>query len=471
MRPDTKSRAVLGESELDTLDQQIHGEVLHPGTDEYDASRTIWNAMIDRYPAVVLRPTGAADVMTVVRVAREHDLPLSVKGNGHNVAGNAICDSGITVDLSGMDAVRVDPRNRTVRVGPGATLRDVDHETQAFGLATPLGFVSETGIAGLTLGGGFGYLSRKYGMTVDNLRSVDLVTADGELVHASEDENRELFWGIRGGGGNFGIVTSFEFELHEVGPEILAGLIFYPASDAHRVLRGWRDVVADIPDELTVWVITLTAPPAPFIPEEYHGETVVAVLPVFFGELAHGDVVLEPLFELGDPLGDNVERRSYAAWQQFFDEANASGLRNYWKSLNFAELSDEAIDTCLDYGLTLPTPETKFAIAHLGGAITRVDADATAYPHRDMEFLVNMQARWDDPARDDECIAWAREGHRALLDHSTDGTYMNFISEETGEEEFAYRENYDRLVELKRQYDPENRFRLNQNVKPVSGRE
>ncbi len=461
-------QAPLDDTAFETLARDVHGDVLRPGDADYDEAREIWNAMIDRRPAAIVRPTGTADVMTTVEFVREEDVPLAVKGNGHNVAGNALCDDGIVIDLSRMSSVRVDPIAQTARVGPGATLADVDHETQAFGLATPLGFVSETGISGLTLGGGFGYLSRRYGMTVDNLRSVDVVTADGELVHANEEENADLFWGVRGGGGNFGIVTSFEFDLHEVGPDVLAGLIVYRADDAPAVVRHWRDFVADIPDELTVWVVFLTAPPAPFIDEASHGEPVVAVLPVHSGDLAEGWSLLEPLRSFGDPVGDNVEERSYVAWQRFFDEANASGVRNYWKSLNFTEFSDETIDTCLEYALDRPTPETKVAIAHMGGATTRVPVDATSYPHRDAEFLVNVQVRWEDPARDEACIAWARAVYDDLLGYSTDGTYVNFISEDTGEEAFAYRENHDRLAELKRTYDPENVFRRNQNVEPAA---
>ncbi len=456
----------LAESAYETLEDEIHGDVLSPHDEGYDEARTVWNAMIEKYPAVIVRCTGTADVIASVNFAREHDLPIGVKGNGHNVAGNAVCDDGLTIDLSGMTAVRVDPSSQTARVEPGATLADVDHETQAFGLATPLGFVSETGIAGLTLGGGFGYLSRTYGMTADNLRSVDIVTADGNLLHAREDEHSDLFWAIRGGGGNFGIVTSFEFNLYQVGPEVLAGLIIHPADDAHSVVRHWRDYVADVPDELTVWVVVLTAPPAPFIPESHHGEPVVAVLPIYAGEPEEGWSLVEPILEFGDPLGDNVAVRSYAKWQQFFDAANASGSRNYWKSLNFAEFTDEMIDAALEYALSRPTADTKYAMAHMGGAMSRVPVDATAYPHRDTEFLVNVQVRWEDPAQDQECVEWAGESYDALVEYSTEGTYMNFISEDTGQERFAFRENYDRLVEVKTEYDPENLFRLNQNVTP-----
>jgi FAD/FMN-containing dehydrogenase len=454
------------ESAIETLDAEVRGDLLRPDDDGYDEARTIWNAMIDRRPAVIVRCAGAADVISAVNAATEHGLPLAVKGGGHNVAGNAVCDDGLVIDLSPMSSVRVDPVEKTARVGPGATIADLDHETQAFGLATPAGFNSETGVAGLTLGGGFGYLSRKYGMTIDNLRSVELVTADGELIHASEAKRPDLFWAVRGGGGNFGVVTSFEFDLLEVGPEILAGLIVHRADDAQAVVRRWRDVVADVPDELSVWIVSLSAPPLPFIDEKYHGTPIVVILTVYAGDLDAGRELIEPLRTFGNPLGDNVAARPYADWQQFFDKAYASGARNYWKSLNFAAFTDETIDVSLEYGLNRPTPESKFAMVHLGGATTRVPADATAYPHRDAEFVVNVVARWTDPEQDDACIGWARDSHDALVEHSTDGTYVNFISEETGEERFAFRENYDRLVEVKTAYDPENLFSMNQNVEP-----
>ena len=453
---------------LEQFDERIRGEVLSPGDGGYDDARTVWNAMIDRQPAVITQCTGAADVISAVRFAREQDLPLAVKGGGHNVAGNAVCDGGLVIDLSPMSSVRVDPEAQIAHVEPGATMADLDHETQAFGLATPAGFNSETGVAGLTLGGGFGYLSRKYGMTVDNLRSVDLVTADGELVRASGSENPDLFWGIRGGGGNFGVVTSFEFDLHEVGPEILAGLIIHRADDARAVVRHWRDFVTDVPDELSVWVISLSAPPLPFIDEEYHGTPIVAVLTVYVGDVEEGAELIHPLRTFGDPLGDNVAPRPYADWQQFFDTAYAPGARNYWKSLNFTEFTDETIDASLECALNRPTPQSKFAMVHLGGATSRVPADATAYPHRDAEFVVNVVARWNDPEDDDRCIGWARDSHDALTEYSTEGTYVNFISERSGEERFAYRGNYDRLVELKDDYDPTNRFSLNQNITPTT---
>ncbi|MXV64205.1 FAD-binding protein [Natronorubrum sp. JWXQ-INN-674] len=457
----------VDDPEYESLTRGTRGEVLRPDDEGYDEGREVWNAMIDRQPAVIVQCTGVADVIQAVEFARSHGLQLAVKGAGHNAAGNAVCDDGLVIDLSPMSSVRVDPATRTARVGPGATLADVDHETQAFGLATPLGFVSETGVSGLTLGGGFGWLSRKYGMTIDNLRSADVVTADGELVRASDDENPDLFWGLRGGGGNFGIATSFEFDLHEVGPEILAGLLVYPAAEAKAVARHWRDFVADAPDELTVWVLAATAPPFPFIPEEYHGSTVFAVVPVYTGAVEEGMALVEPLREFGEPVADNVAPRPYAAWQQYFDPANTSGARNYWKSLNFADFGDDAIDTFLEYGLDLPTPESKIGVAHLGGATGRVPRDATAYPHRDAEFVMNITPRWTEPERDDECIEWARKAHAALTEQSTAGTYVNFITETTGEEEFAYRENYGRLGELKTEYDPENVFQRNQNVPPA----
>lgn len=458
---------ILSDTALEDLEDSVRGAVLQPGDEGYDEARTVWNAMIDKRPMAIVRVSGVADVIRSVEFAREHDLPLAVKGNGHNVAGNAICDGGLTIDLSAMTSVRVDPEAKRAQVEPGATLADVDHETQAFGLVTPLGFVSDTGISGLTLGGGFGYLSRKYGLTIDNLKSVDLVTAEGDLVRVSADEHPELFWGLRGGGGNFGVVTSFEFDLHEAGPEMVAGLVMYPANAAQSVLRHWRDFVADIPDELTVWVIVLSAPPAPFIPEAYHGETIVAVLPIHCGDVEEGERLIEPLRTFGEPIADIVERRSYVEWQQFFDDGNAAGARNYWKSLNFTELTDEAIDRCLEFARDRPTSATKVALAHMGGAITRVDAEETAYPHRDTEFLMNAQVRWEDPGLDETCSDWAQDIFDAMEEFSTHGTYMNFISEDAGKEHFAYRDNYDRLVELKNEWDPDNVFSLNQNVKPT----
>ena len=447
--------------------QGFRGAVFREGDAGYDEARTVWNAMVDRKPALVVRPTGAADVMHAVDYARENGLPLSVKGGGHNIAGTAVCDGGLMIDLSGMNEVRVDPEARTARVGPGATLGDMDHETQVFGLAAPGGVVSTTGVAGLTLGGGFGWLSRKYGLAVDNLRSVDVVTAAGELVHASEDENADLLWGIRGGGGNFGIVTSFEFDLHEVGPEVLFGPIVYRFEDAPDVFRNYREFAREAPRECCVWVDSLTAPPLPFLPEEYHGTNVLSVAAFYAGDLEEGERVLAPLREYGDPIADAVAPTPYTVVQSILDDLYAAGARNYWTSQNFTELTDDVIDTVVGLVERLPTPQSDVLIHQVGGAINDVAPDATAYPHRDAEFIVSPGARWEDPSDDDACIAWVRECREALAEHATGGVYVNFVSEGEERERAAYGENYDRLVELKNEYDPGNLFRMNQNVVPT----
>ncbi|MFA9503336.1 FAD-binding oxidoreductase [Natrinema sp. H-ect1] len=452
---------------IDGFSEGLHGELLRPGDPNYDETRAIWNGMIDRRPALILRAMGVSDVIAAVNFARDHDVVLAVRGGGHNIAGNAVCDDGLMLDLSVMRSVRVDPTERTARVEAGATLADVDHETQAFGLATPFGINSTTGVAGLTLGGGFGWLTRRYGMTVDNLRSVDIVTADGELRHASEDENSDLFWGIRGGGGNFGVVTSFEFDLHEVGPEILSGPIVYAGEDARDVIRHVRDFNEDAPEEAAVWIVLRKAPPLPFLPEDVHGVGVVLVVTFYAGDMAEGAAVLAPLREYGDPIADAVGPHQYAAFQQAFDPLLTEGSRNYWKSHNFSELSDDAIDTAVEYAADLPSPLSEIFFAQLGGAMARVPSDATAYPHRDAEYAMNVHTRWEDPAMDDECIAWSRAFFDAMAPHATGGVYANFISEATGEEDLAYGRNGDRLAEVKAEYDPENLFRLNQNVEPA----
>ncbi|WP_222918958.1 FAD-binding oxidoreductase [Natrinema sp. SYSU A 869] len=452
---------------IDGFREGLHGELLRPEDPNYDETRAIWNGMIDKRPALIVRAMGVSDVIATVNFAREQDVLLAVRGGGHNIAGNAVCDDGLMLDLSAMRSVRVDPEERTARVESGATLADFDHEAQAFGLATPLGINSTTGVAGLTLGGGFGWLTRKFGMSVDNLRSVDVVTADGELRHASEDENPDLFWGIRGGGGNFGVVTSFEFDLHEVGPEILSGPIVYAGEDARDVIRHVRDFNEDAPDESAVWVVLRKAPPLPFLPEDVHGVGVVLVVTFYAGDMDDGEEVLAPLREYGDPIADAVGPHQYAAFQQAFDPLLTEGARNYWKSHNFSELSDDAIDTAVKYAADLPSPLSEIFFGQIGGAMGRVPSDATAYPHRDAEYAMNVHTRWEDPAMDNECIAWSREFFDAMASYATGGVYVNFISEDEGEEDLAYGTNQERLAEIKAEYDPENLFRMNQNVEPA----
>jgi FAD/FMN-containing dehydrogenase len=462
----------LGREALDGLRSGLRGDLCLPGDPGYDEARTLWNAMVDRRPAAIVRAAGAADVIRAVRFAAEQDVVLAVRGGGHNIAGNAVCDGGLMLDLSRMRSVRVDPKARTVRVEPGATLGDLDRETQAFGLATPTGINSTTGVAGLTLGGGFGWLSRKLGLTVDNLRAADVVTASGDLVHASPDDDADLFWAIRGGGGNFGVVTSFEFDLHPVGPTVLAGLVVHPFAQAKAVMREYRRLTARSPDEMSCWVVLRKAPPLPFLPAEVHGQEVVVLAMCHAGDLRKAEADAAPFRKIGQPIADAVGPQPFAAWQTAFDPLLAPGARNYWKSHDFRELADGAVDTLLDAVGHLPTPETEVFIGHLGGAVNRRPADATAYPHRDVEFVANLHVRWREKAQDERCITWARSVYDALAPFATGGVYVNFMPEDekqrvrTG----AYGPNYDRLARLKARYDPKNLFRMNHNIAPANGR-
>ncbi len=450
------------------LAASLRGRVLTATSPGYDEARTVWNAMIDRRPAVIVRCTTFTDVVRAVRFARDQDLLVAVRGGGHNIAGNAVCDGGFMIDLSPMKAVRIDPAGRLARVEPGVTLGEFDAQAQAHGLATPLGVNSTTGVAGLTLGGGFGWLSRPYGLTIDNLVSADIVTADGELLRASETESPELFWGIRGGGGNFGVATAFDFRLHPVGPEVLAGLIVHPLDAAPDVLRFYRDFVAAAPEELVCWFVMRQAPPLPFLPTEWHGRHILVLAVCYAGNIADGERAAAPLRAFGEPLADVIAPVPYAAWQTILDPLLAPGMRNYWKTHDFRELSDGLIDVLLQYARLIPDPQTEIAFAELGGAVGRVPAKATAYTHRDAEFVVNVHGRWQDPAKDTECIAWARALYTAAAPFATGGAYVNFLTQEEEDRiPAAYGTNYQRLVELKNRYDPANLFRVNQNIRPA----
>jgi FAD/FMN-containing dehydrogenase len=455
---------------LSPLREKLRGALCFPGEPGYEQARTIWNAMIDRHPGAVVRAAGAADVIAAVDFARERRLLLSVRGGGHNIAGNAVCEGGLMIDLSPMKSVRVDPVHRTARVEPGVTLGELDREAQAFGLATPLGINSTTGVAGLALGGGFGWTSRKLGLTADNLLSADVVTADGQLVHASEAENPDLFWAIRGGGGNFGVVTSFELRLHPVGPMVLAGLVIHPFENAKELLSGYRSFVAGAPDELTCWVVLRKAPPLPFLPPEVHGTEVVVLAACYAGEVSRGLEAIAPLRALGKPLADVIGPTPFVGWQTALDPLLTPGARNYWKSHDLLELGDAAIEVMLEHVRRLPTPECELLIANLGGAVNRVPADATAYPHREVQFVVNVHTRWRDSTQDGACIGWARALFDALAPHATGGVYVNFMPEDEAERvrQGAYAANYDRLAKIKARYDPDNLFRLNQNIRPAS---
>jgi len=374
------------------------------------------------------------------------------------------------LDLSLMKSVRVDAAARTARAEPGALLADFDKETQAFGLATPLGINSTTGIAGLTLGGGFGWLSRRFGLTTDNLISADVVTADGRLLVASERENPDLFWAIRGGGGNFGVVTSFEYRLHPVGPFVYAGLIVHPFADAKTLIEGYRKFVATAPEELTVWFVMRKAPPLPFLPADVHGKEVFVFAFCWTGDPAQGEKAIAGLRALGKPLGEHVGQMPLAGWQTAFDPLLAPGARNYWKSHDFLKLDDGLITVLLAAIQTLPSPECEVFIAHLGGAINRVPVNATAYPHRDVLFVLNVHTRWQTPEEDKACIAWARGLFDAAARFATGGVYVNFMPEDETQRVAAgaYGPNHERLTKIKAKYDPDNLFRMNQNIPPAS---
>jgi FAD/FMN-containing dehydrogenase len=452
---------------VEQLKAGFQGKVLVPGDAAYDGARAIWNGMIDKRPAVIARCATTADVVRAVRFAKDNGLLLAIRGGGHNIAGSALCDDGIVIDLSPMKAAKVDVAKRRATVEGGATLADLDAVVQAHGLAVPLGINSTTGVAGLTLGGGFGWLSRKYGMTVDNLESAEVVTAAGEVVRASAAEHPDLFWALRGGGGNFGVVTRFEFRLHPVGPDLLSGLIVYPISDAKAVLRRYRDFMAKAPDELSVWVVLRKAPPLPFLPASAHGQGVVILALVYTGDAKAGEALIAPLRKFGTPLGEHIGVQPYAAWQQAFDPLLTPGARNYWKSHNFTELADGLLDTAIDYASRLPSPECEIFFGAIGGATTRAAPDATAYAHRDARYVMNVHGRWREPADDARGIAWARDYFKASAPFASGGVYVNFLTAEEGDRvRAAYGPSFDRLAKIKRTYDPDNLFRTNWNVKP-----
>ena len=455
-------------SQFDSLRSDFKGELFRPDDGGYEDARRIWNAMVDKRPSIIARCTTTQDIVRAVRFARENQLTLAVRGGGHNIAGSALCDDGIVVDLSQMKAVRVDPAARRATVEGGATLADMDAATQAHGLATPLGINSTPGVAGLTLGGGFGWLSRKYGMTVDNLESAEIVTARGETLRVSANENPDLFWAIRGGGGNFGVVSHFEFRLHPVGPDVLSGLIVYPFDQAKSVLQQYREFVDKAPDELSVWVVLRKAPPLPFLPAEVHGKEVVVLAILYAGDPERGKSLIDPLRKFGMPVGEHVGVQPYVAWQKAFDPLLAPGARNYWKSHNFSELKDELFDTVVDTIRQLPSPQCEIFFGAIGGATTRPAPDSTAYAHRDARFVMNVHGRWDDAADDKRGVDWARAFFKASAPFASGGVYVNFLTaDETDRVRSAYGPNYQRLAQIKREYDPDNLFRTNQNISPA----
>ena len=452
---------------IESLESQLRGHVLRRGDDEYDDARSVWNAMIETEPALIVQCRGASDVLSTVDVARDLDLELAVKCGGHNVAGKGLSD-GVVADLSPMDGVRVDPDARIARVQGGATMADLDRETQAHGLAVTGGIISSTGVAGLTLGGGWGRLGRKYGLAIDNLRSADVVTADGELVHASDDRNSDLFWALRGGGGNFGVVTSLEFELHEVGPEIPGGVLAYAHDDVEDALRLYREFAADAPDAASVYAAFVPAPPEPRFPEQYWGEPLLLFRLFYAGDRADAESTFEPFLDHGNPVVASFESMPYVEYQRISDDLYPEGRRYYWKSNYFDDLPDGLIDRLVAHTEDLPTPYTSIFFEHLGGEINRVDPRSTAYPHRHPLFAITVSPAWTDPDDDEAMIEWAQGVYEDLAEYASEGVYVNVLSDEGNERiREAYGDVYDRLRSVKREWDPDNFFRTNQNIKPA----
>lgn len=457
----------LSSDQIAQLKSVFRGYLITPDDSHYDYARKIWNGMFDKHPALIAQCICTADVIQAVNFARDHNLLVAVKGGGHNSAGKATCDDGIVIDLSSMRRVYVDPKKKTARVDGGALLGDVDSETQLYGLAVSAGIVSHTGVGGLALGGGFGWISRKHGLSVDNLLSADVVTAHGDLIQVSQNENEDLFWGIRGGGGNFGIVTSFEFNCAEIGTEVFSGVIAKKFENAQDYISFHQEYVQTLPDEMTVWMVVRKAPPLPFLPEHVHGQLMVLVPFVYLGDQAEGEKLIEPLRSHGESHGEHIGFSPWVGWQSMFDGLVAHGARNYWKSHHLKELSTDCIEQILNFAQTLPSEECDVFIPHMAGAPSRVAPDATAFSHRSTPFVLNIHTRWRNQSDDDSCIAWARDFHQATEPFSQ-GVYVNFLSDE-GEDRVkdAYTDSvWQRLVQLKDKYDPTNMFCLNQNIKP-----
>ena len=462
--------STLQAADIEDLRARFLGELVQPGDPTYDDDRKIWNGQIDRRPAVLARCRGVADVIAAVRFARERDALVAVRGGGHAVAGHALCDDGIVIDLSLMTGSRVDPQARTIRVEGGCLNEHLDRESQAFGLATTSGIVSHTGVGGLTLGGGIGHLMRTFGLSIDNLLSCDVVTADGEFLVASAQENPDLFWGLRGGGGNFGIVTSFELQLHPLGPTVLAGMVMWPMDDAPQVLGFLRDFVAEAPDEVGIMGNLRLAPPLPIVPEEMHGKPIVAIVPMYAGTVEEGEKALEPIRRFGTPVLDTVAPKPYVAHQKMFDPALPHGRHYYRKSHKLGPLTDDVIEIVAQQAERITSPLTTVPVFTQGGAVARVPDDDSAFPNRVAAHDINIVAAWmpDDPDPERH-IEWVRGFFAALEPHSR-GVYVNFTSDDSNESvrSRAYSsEQWSRLVALKAKYDPTNVFRLNANIPPA----
>ena len=459
----------IGKAAIDGFAASFQGQLIRPDDPTYDSVRQIWNGHIQRRPALIARCAGVADVIAAVRFGREHGLRPAVRGGGHAVAGHALCDDGLVIDLSTMTGSRVNPLAQTIELQGGCLNAHLDRESQAFGLAATGGIVSHTGIAGLTLGGGIGHLMRKFGLTIDALRSCDVVTADGDFIVANDQDNADLFWGLRGGGGNFGIVTNFTFALHPLGPTVLAGMVAWPMDEAHLVLRFLRDFIADAPDEVGIMANLRLAPPLPLIPAELHGKPIVALVATYAGPVDEGEKILRPMREIATPAVDAIAPKPYVAHQKMFDAALPHGRHYYWKSHKLGPLTDAIIDVIAEHCTQITSPMSTVPIFSFGGVVARVPADATAFPNRDAAHDINIVASWLPGGVDeaDRHIDWVRRFFGALEPHSR-GMYVNFVSDDAGDRiRAAYSEQqWRRLTALKSKYDPSNFFRMNANIPP-----
>jgi FAD/FMN-containing dehydrogenase len=465
----TGEQATLEQTKIESFRSRLRGHLILPDDAAYEQARKVWNGMIDKHPALIARCANVEDVIASVNFARDNDLLLSVRGGGHNVAGYAVCDDGLVIDLSDMQEVEVDPEARTVRAQGGTLWGKVDRATQAYGLATPGGEVSVTGIAGLTLGGGVGYLRRKYGLSCDNVLSMDVVTADGQLVRANADENPDLYWALRGGGGNFGVVTAFEYRLHPVGPEVVTVSPLYPLADARNVLKAWRDFAETAPDEATTAFAMWQVPAHPDIPAELSGTPICLFDGVYAGPLDAGEELFRPLRQLSTPILDLSARAPYVEVQSGFDSLFSDGDLYYWKSLYLDELSDEAMETIVSWGERRPNSQILVILRHLGGAISRVDDQATAYGNRGAQYMLSVDGAWTDPQETERNIAWIRAFWDEMQPFSNGGVYLNFPGFGEGGTilwKASHGANYERLVAVKAKYDPDNLFRVNQNIRP-----
>lgn len=458
----------LREDALQGLKTKLRGPLLTPGDPGYEESRTVWNAMIDRKPAFVVRCLGVSDVIASVSFARDHGLLLSIKGGGHNIAGLALADGAMMLDMSLMRGVWIDHERRVAHAQAGCLLGDVDRETQVHGLAAVLGFVSLTGIAGLTLGGGFGYLTRRFGWTCDNIEAMDLVTADGRAVRASRSENPELFWGLRGGGGNFGVVTSIDYSLYPIGPEIVGGLVAWPIEEAPRVLEMYRSLAESAPPELTLVALMRPAPPAPWLPKEHHGKLIVAILAAHSGPVAEAEAAVAPIKSFGNPIGDILVRRPYVQIQSLLDATQPKGRRYYWKSEYLERVEPDLCGKAIEHAKSIPSPHSAVILFQIGGALNGLEEGHSPAGNRDARYVLNITGAWDRAEEDDVNMAWARDAWTEMRRFGTGGNYINFLTADESPEriEAALGNSWSRLKGIKQTWDPQNLFRVNRNIRP-----